>query len=91
MAYVGYARKVVARSDAGWDVASGGSTKNAALLQFAECTDAAVPVHVTHVAIVTTASGAGKILYSGELTAHRDISAGIQPQFADEALVVTET
>lgn len=89
-AYASYARKIVARSDVGWDVPSAGSTKNAALLQFPECSGG-TGAHISHVAIVTTASGAGKILYSGELTAHRDISAGIQPQFADEALVVTET
>ena len=91
VAYVGYARKIVPRATVtGWDAPSGGVTKNAVLLQFPECTGGA-GVHVSHVAIVTTASGAGKILYSGELTAHRDISNGIQPQFADEALVVTET
>lgn len=92
VAYVGYVRKSTTRdaTATGWDAASGGSTKNADLQQFPECTDGA-GVHVSHVAIVTTASGAGKILYSGELTAHRDISVGIQPQFADEQLVITET
>jgi hypothetical protein len=93
VAYVGYARKVTTRNTnalTGWDAPSAGATKNAGLLQFPECTGGA-GVHVSHVAIVTTALGAGKILYSGELTAHRDISNGIQPQFADEALVITET
>jgi hypothetical protein len=88
--YAGYERKAVARNTGGWDVPSGGSTKNAALLQFPECSGG-TGANISHVAVVTTASGAGKVLYAGELTAHRDISAGIQPQFADEALVVTET
>jgi hypothetical protein len=90
VAYTGYLRKAVPRSISGWDAPSNGSTKNAGLLQFPECT-AGTGAHISHVAIVTTSSGAGKVLYAGELTAHRDISAGIQPQFADEALVVTET
>lgn len=93
LAYVGYARKSTTRNTnatTGWDAPSAGVTKNSALQQFPECSGGA-GVHVSHVAIVTTNTGAGKILYSGELTAHRDISPGIQPQFADEALVITET
>jgi hypothetical protein len=89
-AYGGYVRKVVARTTGGWDVPDAGATQNAALLQFVECTGG-TGAHISHVAIVTTSSGAGKVLYAGELTAHRDISAGIQPQFAQGALVVTET
>lgn len=86
--YTGYARLAVARSGAGWDAASGGATVNAALAQFAECT--AGSATVTHVAIGTGSSGAGLVLYAGALAASRAISAGIQPQFADSALTVTE-
>lgn len=87
--YTGYARLAVVRTTSGWDVPSGGQTVNAALAQFAECT--AGSATVTHVAIGTASSGAGLVLYAGALAASRAISAGIQPQFADSALTVTET
>ena len=76
------------RTGTGWDAASAGATVNAALAQFAECT--AGSATVTYVAIGTASSGAGLVLYSGALAASRSISAGIQPQFADSALTVTE-
>lgn len=88
-AYTGYARLAVARTTGGWAVPSGGSTNNAALAQFAECT--AGSATVTHVAIGKASSGAGLVLYAGALNASRAISAGIQPQFAASALVVTES
>lgn len=89
-AYAGYARKAITRDTDGWLAPSGGVTKNTALAQFPECTGG-TGVTITHVAIVTTVSGAGSVLYAGQLTAPRAISSGIQPQFAAEALVVTET
>lgn len=88
--YQGYVRKSVERTTDGWLAPAAGVTKNKAILQFVECSGG-TGAHITHVAIVTTASGDGDILYAGELTAHRDVSAGIQPQFAAEQLIVTET
>jgi hypothetical protein len=88
--YGGYARLAVARSAVGWDDATGvQQTVNAALAQFAECTSGSNTI--THVAIGTASSGAGKVLYAGALSSSRAISAGIQPQFADSALTVQET
>ncbi len=87
--YTGYARLAVDRTGTGWDAASLGATVNSALAQFAECT--AGSASVTHVAIGTDLSGAGKVLYAGPLSATRAISAGIQPQFADSALTATES
>lgn len=89
-AYASYERKAVARTTDGWLVPSGGITKNKAELKFVECSGG-TGAHITHVAIVTTASGDGDVLYAGELTSHRDVSLGIQPQFALEQLIVTET
>ena len=88
-AYAGYARVAVARSTDGWLAPSGGVTKNKALTQFAECSGG-TGATITHVAIVTSASGDGDVLYAGELASPRSVSAGIQPQFAAEALTVTE-
>jgi hypothetical protein len=89
-AYASYARKTIARTTGGWLEPTGGVTKNTALAQFPECTGG-TGATITHVAIVTTASGDGDVLYAGELTSPRQISSGIQPQFAAEALTVTET
>lgn len=86
--YTGYARKAVARTVVGWLAPIGGVTKNTALAQFIECSGGSNSI--THIAIVTTSSGDGDVLYSGALASPRTISAGIQPQFAAEALTVTE-
>lgn len=86
--YTGYARLAIDRTGTGWDAASAGASVNSALAQFAECT--AGSATVTHVAIGKASSGAGLVLYAGALSASRAISAGIQPQFADSALTVTE-
>lgn len=86
-AYTSYARVAIARTVGGWTVATNTAT-NAALAQFPECTGGSETI--THVSITTASSGASKILYSGALTASRSVSSGIQPQFAINALVVTE-
>lgn len=86
-AYGSYARVSVTAST-GFTAASGASSSNTGLIQFPECTSGSETI--THVAIVTTSSGAGQILYFGALTASRSISTGIQPQFAIGALVATE-
>ncbi len=85
--YGSYARVAVARTVGGWTV-SGNVASNTALAQFPEC--ASSTETVTHVSITTAASGASKILYSGQLTSPRSVSAGIQPQFAIGALQISE-
>lgn len=83
--YTNYARVIVAIAD--WT--DGGSTfTNATLLQFLAC--GVTGATITHVAVVTTASGAGQILYSGALNAPLTVSSLIQPQFAIGALSVSE-
>lgn len=86
-AYGSYARVAVARTIGGWTV-SGNVASNTALAQFPECSSSTETV--THVSITTAASGASKILYSGQLTSPRSVSAGIQPQFAIGALQISE-
>lgn len=85
--YGSYARASVTAST-GFSAASSGQSNNTGLIQFPECTSGSQTI--TYVAIVTTASGAGQIIYSGALTASRSVSSGIQPQFAIGALVVQE-
>lgn len=88
--YTGYARKAVARDAAQWTVASGSPSQatNDNIQQFVACTGGTSAV--THFSVGTASSGAGKILYSGALSASRTISDGIQPQFAATTLVCTE-
>lgn len=86
-AYGSYARVLVVAST-GFTAASGGSSSNTGLIQFMNVLlDSET---ITHVSIVTTASGAGQIKYSGALTASRNISSGIQPQFSIGGLIISE-
>ena len=86
--YTNYARVAVARTSGGWTVASA-SAANTALAQFPQC--GVTGATVTHVAIGTAASGAGKVLYAGALNASLAVSNLIQPQFGASALTVSES
>lgn len=86
-AYTNYARVAVARSGAGWTV-TGNAVANAALVQFAQC--GVTGATLSHFGVGTDAAGAGKLLYSGELTSPLAVSSGIQPQFAGGDLDITE-
>lgn len=82
--YTNYARVAVARSGAGWTV-SGNSASNAALISFPA--GGGTGATITHFGIVSTASGAGELYFSG--TCSLVVSSGITPQFAIGALTVT--
>jgi hypothetical protein len=86
--YTNYVRIAVARTNVGWTVVTNTAT-NAALAQFAQC--GATGSTITHVAIGMLSTGAGIILYSGALNSSLAVANGIQPQFAINALTVTET
>ena len=83
-----YARVAVTAAT-GFSAAAAGATANTGLIQFPECTSGSNTV--TYVAIGTASSGAGQLIYFGALTSSRDISTGIQAQFAISALTATET
>ena len=85
--YTSYARVAVARTSGGWAVSTN-TSDNVAAITFPEATGGTN--HITHFAVGTLSSGAGKILYSGELTTHLDVSVGITPSFAIGALDCTE-
>ena len=77
-AYTGYARVAAARSGAGF-VVTGNSVSPAANVDFGECT--AVPgAAITHAGVVNTASGAGKLLYSGTMTPNIAVAIGVIPR-----------
>jgi hypothetical protein len=82
-----YARVAVTAAT-GFSAASAGATANTGLIQFPECSSGSNTV--TYVAIGTASSGAGQLLYFGALTSSRDISTGIQAQFAISALTASE-
>lgn len=85
-AYTDYARQTLTKATAWTD--SGSSFTNAALIQFPQC--GVTGATLTHVAVVTTASGAGQIIYSGALNSSLAVANLIQPQFAIGALTITE-
>lgn len=86
--YTNYARIAVARTVGGWTVV-GNAASNAALAQFPQC--GVTGNTITHVSIGTAASGAGKILYVGALSASLAVANLIQPQFAIGQLAVQES
>lgn len=85
--YTNYARVAVARSGAGWTV-TGNAVENTSAVTFATC--GATGATLTHTGVGAETSGAGKLLYSGALTASLAVSSGITPEFAAGAFDCTE-
>lgn len=85
--YTSYARVAVARTSGGWTVSTNTVTNTAAVV-FPEATGGSNTV--TYFSIGTASSGAGKLLYSGALTASLAVSTGIQPQFAISGITISE-
>jgi len=85
-AYTNYARQTIVKAT-GWTDAWSSFT-NSTLIQFPQC--GVTGATLTHVAVVTTASGAGQILYSGALNSSLAVANLIQPQFAIGSLTINE-
>lgn len=86
--YTNYTRIAVLRTAGGWTV-SGNVASNTALVQFPQC--GASGATISHVAIGTAASGAGKVLYAGSLNASLTVANLIQPQINTGDLDVQES
>lgn len=86
-AYTGYARVAVARSAGGWTV-TGHSVSPAAAIDFGACS-ASPGGAITHFAVGTAASGAGKLLYSGTVTPNITVEVGVEPRLTT-ATAITE-
>jgi len=86
--YTGYARKAVLRASGagGWNVSGNAANNNSAIV-FDTCT---VGTNNIRYFEVYTAVSAGDRLFWGQLTADLSVSPGIAPQFAANALSVTE-
>jgi hypothetical protein len=86
--YGAYARVAVARTAGGWTVSAGTAT-NAAEVLFPEATSGSNTI--THAAIGTASSGAGKVLYkTAAFSQSLAVSTGIAPRFVAGALDITE-
>jgi hypothetical protein len=85
--YTGYARVAVLRTAGGWTITNN-TAVNTALVQFPQCT--AGSNTITHCAVGTNPTGAGKLLYKGALSSTLAVSSGIQPQFGAGSLQVSE-
>lgn len=87
-AYTGYARVAAARSSGGFTV-SGNSVSPPANVDFGECT-ASPGGAITHFGIVSTASGAGKLLYSGTMTPNVTMAAGVIPRIKSTSTITED-
>src|SRR3990170_4561481 len=84
--YTGYARVAVARTTGGWTVTTN-SVSPVATISFPAGTGGAGTV--THFAVGTASSGAGKLLYSGTVTPNIVTGNGVTPQLTT-ASTITE-
>ncbi|MBB4520467.1 MULTISPECIES: phage tail fiber protein [Rhizobium] len=84
--YTSYARVAVARTSGGFTV-TGNSVSPVANIDFPAAT--AGTNTITHFAIGTASSGAGKLLYSGTVTPNISVSSGVTPRLTT-ASTVTE-
>jgi hypothetical protein len=85
-AYTSYARVSVARSTAGWTVASG-TADNDAAITFPQCTGGTSTL--TDFGIGSDSSGTGNLFMFGSLTASLAVSNLVTPSFAAGALDTT--
>jgi len=87
-AYTGYARMPVARTSGGFSV-TGNSVSPVANIDFPECT-ASPGAAITHFAIGTAHTGAGKILYSGTVTPNITVAVGVIPRLKTTSTVTED-
>jgi len=88
--YTNYQRVAVARTVGNWTISGNSPTQvaNAATITFAQC--GASGATLTHMGVGTDSSGAGKLLYSGQLTSPLSVSNNITPMFTAGQLIITE-
>lgn len=90
--YGSYARIAVARSGAGFSVV-GSTGSNVAAIEFPLGTTGTVAQNATYFGIGASASGTGKLLYSGQITSPVGglfTGTGIQPVISAGGLTITE-
>lgn len=89
-AYTNYVRVSVNRaSGAGGFTVTNNSVSPASNIDFAEC-GATPGGPITHFGIVNTASGAGKLLYSGTVTPNITMAAGVIPRLKTTSTITED-
>lgn len=84
--YTSYARVAVARNSTGWTITDN-SVSPTATITFPTVTGGSNTI--THFAVGTAASGAGKVLYRGTVTPNIIVTAGVTPELTT-ASTITE-
>jgi hypothetical protein len=87
-AYTGYARVPVARSGAGF-VVTNNSVSPAANADFGECT-ASAGSPITFFGVVTSASGAGTLMYSGTVSPNVTMAVGVIPRLKSTSTITED-
>jgi hypothetical protein len=85
--YTSYVRVAVARTTGGFTVTNN-SVSPVANIDFAECTGSTATI--THFAIGTGSSGAGKLLYKGTVTPNISVSTGVIPRLKTTSTVTED-
>lgn len=85
--YTSYARVAVARSSSGWTVTAN-SVSPAATISFPACTGGTATI--THFAVGTASSGAGKVLYKGTVSPNISVSSGVTPQLTTSTAITED-
>ncbi|MDH5244846.1 MAG: hypothetical protein OEW98_00230 [Betaproteobacteria bacterium] len=85
--YTSYARVAVARSGAGWTVTAD-SVSPVANIDFPECTGGTATI--THFAVGTDISGAGKLLVSGTVSPNIAVSSGVTPRLTTATAITLD-
>ncbi len=88
VAYTGYARIAVSRDDTGWTV-SGNSVSPAANIDFAQA-QAGDTGTITHFAVGTDATLAGKVLYSGAISPNVTLGEGVIPRVSTDSTITED-
>jgi hypothetical protein len=86
-AYTSYARVAVARTTGGWTVTNN-SVSPVANIDFPAATGGTETV--THFAVGTASSGAGKILYKGAVTPNISVSTGVTPRLTTSSTITED-
>jgi hypothetical protein len=86
--YTSYDRVAVSRDTDGWTVTNN-SVSPAAEISFPASTGGDTDT-VTHFAVGTAASGAGKILYSGTVTPNISVSSGVTPKLSTSTAITED-
>jgi hypothetical protein len=84
IAYTSYARVAVARTSGGWTITAGIATP-VAPITFPQCTGGSA--NAAYFSVGYNASGASKVLYTGQITPNIAISNGVTPQLTTASTI----